>query len=332
MKKVLLIEPTIQPVGVEILASAAEIVIAPDGEEHTLISLLASEKIPAVITRVENITKRVIEQAPNLKVIGQHGVGVDNIDVKAATQNGILVVNAPTSNYISTAEHAVMMILSLARRLPESDRSVRKGDFQFRERFYPTEINGKILFVVGLGRIGGEVAKKCRLAFNMQVIAYDPYISKVQMAAMGIKKVALNAGLKSADFVCIHVPLTKDTQQMITEKELALMKSDSFLINLSRGGILKQDALVRALESDQIRGAGLDVFDPEPPPPDDPILSLSNVIISPHFAGDTYEAKQRCSESIAREVLTVLKSRLPINLVNPDVFGNPNFLKRWFEK
>jgi D-3-phosphoglycerate dehydrogenase len=332
MTKVLLIEPTIQMIGVDTLTSEVEVVMAPDGEEDTLISYLTKEKISAVITRIESITQRVIEQATYLKVIGQHGVGVDNIDVNAATQNGILVVNAPTSNHISTAEHAVMMILALSRRLPDSDKSVRNGDFQFRERFFPTEINGKVLFVVGLGRIGAEVAKKCRLAFNMEVIAYDPNISEIQMAGMGVKKVTLDAGLKAADFVCIHAPLSKNTQHMISERELSLMKTDSFLINLARGGIIKQDALVKALEAKQIKGAGLDVFDPEPPPSGDQILSLPNVILTPHFAGDTYEAKQRCSESIAREVLTVLNGRLPVNIVNPNVFSNPNFFKRWLGK
>ena len=194
MKKVLLINPTIQPCGVEVLSSGAEIVMAPDGQEGTLVSHLSSGEVSAVVTRVERITRRVIENAPGLEVIGQHGVGVDNIDVKAATEQGVLVVNVPASSFMSVAEHAVMLMLGLARRIIESDAAVRKDDFQFRERFYPAEINGKTLFALGLGRIGAEVAKKCRLAFNMEVLAYDPYVSELEMTSMGVEKSRVGPG------------------------------------------------------------------------------------------------------------------------------------------
>jgi len=329
MKKVLLINPTIQPCGVNILSSGAEIVMAPDGKEDTLISYLSAGNISAVVARVERITRRIIENAPGLEVIGQHGVGVDNIDVKAATDQGVLLVNAPASNFMSVAEHAVMMMLGLARRVIESDSAVRKDDFQFRERFYPGEINGKKLFALGLGRIGTEVAKKCRLAFNMKVLAYDPYVSELEMLSMGVKKVDLDEGLKEADVVSIHLPLTDKTRQIIAEREIALLKPHTFLINVSRGGVVKQDDLVRALKEGRIRGAGLDVFDPEPPKPGDPILELPNVILSPHFAGDTYEAKQRVSTSLANDILTVLKGNLPRFLVNPEVFKSKKILAKW---
>jgi D-3-phosphoglycerate dehydrogenase len=329
MKKVLLINPTIQPCGVNILSSGAEIVMAPDGKEDTLISYLSAGNISALVARVERITRRIIENAPGLEVIGQHGVGVDNIDVKAATDQGVLLVNAPASNFMSVAEHAVMMMLGLARRVIESDSAVRKDDFQFRERFYPGEINGKKLFALGLGRIGTEVAKKCRLAFNMKVLAYDPYVSELEMLSMGVKKVDLDEGLKEADVVSIHLPLTDKTRQIIAEREIALLKPHTFLINVSRGGVVKQDDLVRALKEGRIRGAGLDVFDPEPPKPGDPILELPNVILSPHFAGDTYEAKQRVSTSLANDVLTVLNGNLPRFLVNPEVFKSKKILAKW---
>lgn len=329
MKKILLIHPTIQPCGVEILASGAEIVMAPDGKEETLISYLASGDVSAVATRVEKITARVIENAPGLEVVGAHGVGFDQIDVQAATRHGVIVVNAPTSNYMSVAEHAVMLMLALARRVCESDAAVRKGDFQFRERFYPTEINGKILFAVGLGRIGSEVARKCRTGFNMEVLAYDPYISELEMVGMGIKKVELETGLRVADFVSIHVPLSPQTRHLIAEKEISCMRPEAMLVNVSRGGVIRQEALVRALKEGRIRGAGLNVFDPEPPSADDPIVALPNVIVSPHFAGDTYEAKQRVSRSLANEILSVLKGNLPRFLVNPEVLRNEKILTRW---
>lgn len=332
MKKVLLIHPTIQPCGVEILASGAEIVMAPDGKEETLISYLASGDVAAVATRVEKITARVIENAPGLEVVGAHGVGVDQIDVQAATRHGVLVVNAPTSNYMSVAEHAVMLMLALARKICDSDGAVRKGDFQFREQFYPTEMNGKILCAVGLGRIGSEVARKCRLGFNMEILAYDPYISELEMAGMGVKKVELESGLRVADFVSIHVPLSPQSRHLIGKEEISFMKPEAILVNVSRGGVIRQEALVSVLKNGRIRGAGLDVFDPEPPSPNDPILALPNVIVSPHFAGDTYEAKQRCSRSLANEMLTVLKGNLPRFLVNPEVLRNEKLLMRWARK
>jgi len=321
MKKVLLIHPTIQPCGVDLLKSDTEVILAPDGREETLISHLSAPHIGGMIVRVEKITRRVIEASKDLQVIGQHGVGVDNIDVAAATQKGILVLNAATSNYVSTAEHAVMLILALARKVLDSDRAVREGDFLFRERFYPMQINGKVLFILGLGRIGSELARKCRLAFNMEILAYDPYVADFEMAGLGVKKVDLETGFAEADFVSIHMALTPETRHLITEKEISLMKPTAILINVSRGGVIKQEDLVKALKDKRIAAAGLDVFDPEPPMMEDPLLKLSNVILSPHFAGDTYEAKQNCSQSIANDVLAVLKGHRPRFVVNPEVFA-----------
>lgn len=321
MKKVLLIHPTIQPCGVDLLKLETEIVLATDGKEETLISHLSVGEIGGIIVRAEKITRRIIEASKNLEVIGQHGVGVDNIDVAAATQKGILVVNAATSNYVSTAEHAVMLILALARKVLDSDKAVREGDFLFRERFYPMQINGKVLFILGLGRIGSELARKCRLAFNMEVLAYDPYVSDFEMAGLGVKRVNLETGFREADFVSIHMSLTPETQYLITEKEISLMKSTAILVNVSRGGVIKQKELIKALADKRIAAAGMDVFDPEPPMMNDPLLKLSNVILSPHFAGDTYEAKQNCSQSISKDVLSVLKGQRPRFVVNPEVLA-----------
>ena len=320
MKKVLLIHPTIQAIGVKLIEKHAHVIMAPNGKEDTLISFLSKGEISALITRVEKITKNIIENSKNLRVIGQHGVGVDHIDVKAATRRNILVINAPISNYISTAEHALMLMLALTRRLIISDTAVRSGNFQFRESFYPDEINGKILLIIGCGRIGSEVGKKCRLAFNMKVYGFDPYVSDADMAGMGIQAIDLESGLKTADFVSIHVALTNETRNLIDSEKIGLMKESCYLINCSRGGVINQHDLVEALSNKRIRGAGLDVFNPEPPDVNDAILSLENVIVTPHFAGDTYEAKQRCSKSIAEDVVKVLNGQLPRYIVNPEVF------------
>jgi len=218
-------------------------------------------------------------------VIGQHGVCVDNIDVKAATEQGVLVVTVPAISFMSVAEHAVMMMLGLARRIIESDAAVRKDDFQFRERFCPSEINGKTLFALGLGRIGIEVAKKCRLGFNMEVLAYNAYVSELEMASIGVKKVNMDKGLREADVVSIHLPLTEETRHIIGKREISLRKPNAFLISVSRGGVVKQNDLVQTLKPGKIMGAGLDVLDTEPPKPGDPILDLPKLILSPHSPG-----------------------------------------------
>ena len=319
-RKVLLINPTIQPIGVNLLKQHAEVILSPDGSEESLISYLSSGDISAVITRVERITKKIIDASNGLRVIGQHGVGVDNIDIRAATNKGVLVINAPISNYLSTAEHAVMFMLALTRRLRDSDSAVRAGNFQFRESFYPDEINGKNLFVIGCGRIGSEVARKCRIAFNMHVYGFDPYVSDTEMRALGIQAIGLEEGLKIADFTSIHVSLTPETSNLINSSNIRFMKESSYLVNCSRGAVINQTDLFEALKNNKIRSTGLDVFKQEPPDRNDPVLFLANVLVTPHFAGDTFEAKQRCSQSIAEDVIRVLNGQLPRFIVNSELF------------
>ena len=320
--RVLLIEPTIRPVGVRLLQDAVDVGFAPNGREETLIEHLSSGSFSAVITRVEKMTRPVIEAARNLKVIGQHGVGVDNIDVSAASENGILVLNAPTANSISVAEHTVMLILALCRHAIEADRAVRRGDFQHRERHIPVELNGKTAFVIGFGRSGRETARRLRLGFNMRVLVLDRGHSTGKIIAEGAEPVSLEEGFSEADIVTLHVPHVAATTHLVSRELLNRMKQGAYLINTARGAVVDQAALAEVLMDGRLAGAGLDVFDPEPPAPDTPLMQLPNVIVSPHIAGETVEAKDRCSRLIASQVLAAVRGQLPEHIVNQDVLAS----------
>ena len=314
--RVLLIEPTIQPVGVDLLKEQCEVFLAPDGKEETLIQYINQYQIEGVLTRVEQITRHVLEQCSSLKVVAQHGVGLDNIDVKAATEHGIKVLNVPDANYTSVAEHAIMFILASARHLIVADRNVRAHNWSYRETNFPADIAGKTLLIVALGRIGKDVAQKAQ-ALDMNVIAYDAYVSAEDMAELGVTKAeTLEDGLRQADFVTVHAPLTSETRGMISTKQFALMKPTAYLFNLGRGPVVDQQALCQALRKHVIAGAALDVFEQEPPEEGNPLFELENIILSPHNAGDTYEAKQRCSKKAAENLILALKGEATYNWVN----------------
>lgn len=306
-KRVLLINPTINPVGVDLLKSQFDLVMAPDGSEKTLIEFLKDESIVALVARVEKITRNVICGAAGLKVIGQHGAGLDNIDVVAAKEKGIKVVNAPGVNAISVAEHVIMLLLAVSKRAVKADAAVRSGEWEFRNREIPTEINGKTLFLLGLGAIGKNVAQKAKAAFNMKVYAYDPLVSESEMRICGVEKSDCIAGaLSVADYVSVHVPLMDSTKRIIGKTELRHMKKSAYIINTSRGPIIDEGALIVALREGRLAGAGLDVFENEPLSLDSKLLDLPNVILSPHFAGDTVESKQRTSITVAQGVISAL--------------------------
>lgn len=314
--RVLLIEPTIQPVGVNMLKETCDVFMAPDGKEETLIQYINDNQIEGVLTRVEFITRKVIENCPTLKVVQQHGVGLDNVDIPAATEHGVRVQNVPDANYTSVAEHAIMFILATARNLIVADRNVRKGNWRYRETNFPADIGGKTLLVVAFGRIGRDVTKKAQ-AMGMNVIAYDGYVSKEAMEEVGVRKVdTLEEGLKEADFVTIHAPLTPETRGMMSDEQFKVMKPSARLINCGRGPVVDQGALYRALKNNVIAGAALDVFEQEPPEEDNPLFELDNIIISPHNAGDTYEAKQRCSAKAAECLIKALNGEDTYNWFN----------------
>ncbi len=314
--RVLLIEPTIQPVGVKILKDNCDVFMAPDGKEETLIRYINENEIEGVLTRVEYVTRRVIENCPGLKVICQHGVGLDNVDVQAAAEHGIRVLNVPDGNFISVAEHAMLFILCLSRNIINADQNVRKGNWNFRETNIPSEIYDKNLLIIGLGRIGRDIAKKAQV-FGMNILGYDPFVTKEQMAELNIRKAeTLEGGLAEADYTTIQLHLTPETRGMISTEQFKAMKKTGCILNLSRGPVIDQKALTEALASGEIAAAALDVFDKEPPEADDPLLKLPNVIVTPHQGGDTWEAKQRVSTIAATTLVKTLNGEDTYNWAN----------------
>jgi D-3-phosphoglycerate dehydrogenase len=258
------------------------------------------------------VTKDVID-ASKLKVIGRAGVGVDNIDVDAATAKGIIVINAPEGNVISAAEHTISMMMALSRNIPQASASVKEGEWQ-RSQFLGVEVFGKTLGVVGLGRIGAEVAKRMR-ALGMNVIAYDPFITVERAKELRVDLASLDEVLASSDFITVHTPLTKDTHHLIGAQEIAKMRDGVRILNVARGGVIDEAALYEAVKSGKIAGAALDVFEHEPPY-GNPILTLDNCIFTPHLGASTVEAQINVAVAIAEQTLSALKGEPVRNAVN----------------
>ncbi len=321
-KKVLIVQP-IHESGIKLLKKEVDVILASDPSVETVRKEI--KVIHGVIVRTAPFTREIIESADKLEVIGRHGVGVDNIDIKAASGRGIPVVNTPNANMISVAEHTIGFILALAKRLVISDKATRQGNFALREEFAASDLEGKTLGIVGVGKVGSTLAKKCKAAFNMKVLSYDPYLSPEKAKEMEVSlSDSLPELLKESDFVSIHVPLTKETTDLIGEEELKLMKSTAFLINVGRGRIVDEKALAKALKEKWIAGAASDVFSQEPPDPDNPLLKIENVILSPHMAALTKECVIRMATGAAQGVLDVLKGNKAKYIANLDLLQKQN--------
>lgn len=265
----------------------------------------------AVIIRVAVIDREIIEKSPKLKVIAKHGAGYDSIDTKAAADNGIRVVFAPTANSLSVAEQAVALMLACAKKIPFMADQYRKGNYKAKDIYINTELAGKTLGLIGLGRIGMNVARIAMHGFRMKVIAYDPFIP----AGRDLEGVELvqdrNALLQTADYISIHVPATPENVKSIGRKEFQLMKPTAIVINTARGTIIDQEALIEAIQKGEIAGAGLDVTDPEPAPPTNPIFGLDRVIVTPHCSGATTEAMIRMVMDAVMGIDEVLNGKEP---------------------
>ena len=242
--------------------------------------------------------------AVNRFTTGCAGVGLDNVDLEAATQKGIIVMNTPAGNTTSTAEHAFSMILSLSRNIPQANASMKKGEWK-RSKFMGVELYGKTLGVVGFGRIGSEVSKRA-IAFGMKILAFDPFLSKEVAESMGVEVAELAKLLRESDYITVHTPLTDETRHMISNKEFAMMKKGARLINCARGGIIDEVALVEAVKSGVAAGAALDVFEVEPLPADSPLLKLDNIVTTPHLGASTQEAQV----NVAIEVAEIIRDAL----------------------
>ena len=266
-----------------------------------------------IIRSSTKLTSDLIERGDNLKVIGRAGVGLDNVDIKAATKKGIIVMNAPGGNTISTCEQTFALMLAIARNIPFAHASLKAKKWE-RSKFKGTELYSKVLGVVGLGRIGKEVAKRA-MAFGMEVLVYDPFISEDVAEKTGIKLVGLKEIYKNADFITTHTPLTKETKNLISSKEFAQMKPSAFVINCARGGIVDEDALYQALKSKKIAGAALDVYSKEPPL-DSKLLELENIITTPHLGASTEEAQINVAIEVAHCLKDALLGKAIKNAVN----------------
>lgn len=310
----ILISDDIAQEGIDILNQEYQVDVKTKLSEDELVEIIGSYDA-LVVRSATKVTAKIMENS-NLKVIGRAGVGVDNIDLEAATKKGILVVNAPEGNTTAASEHTIALLMALARNIPEAVRSLKNKVWD-RKRFMGIELNGKTLGVVGLGRIGREVAKKA-IGLGMNILAYDPYIIKQQVENIDIKVVDLDTVLKEADFITFHVPLTKSTYHMVGEKQFSMMKDGVMLINCARGGIIDEEALYEALKSGKVAGCALDVFEKEPPL-ESPLLDLPNLIATPHLGASTQEAQVSVAVDVAKDVIRALKGEMvknPVNMVH----------------
>lgn len=296
------------PKALEYISKYAEAVVIKEGNLDEL-KLHLKDSSAIILGTWIKFTEELMNAAPKLKVISRTGAGVDNVDVKAATKKNILVLNTPEANSISVAEHTVSLILALAKSVVFLDDQVRKGNFSSRRLYLPVDLQEKTIGLVGCGRIGLMVAEKCRLAFNMKVIAYDPFIT---IAPAGIKLVnSIEEIFIQSDFISLHIPLIESTRNIVNEKLLSLMKSTAYLINTARGGIIDEKALKEKLQKKEIAGAALDVFSKEPPDLSDELFHLDNIILTPHTAALTKECTARVAMEAVQGVVDFIQGRSP---------------------
>ncbi|WP_127793769.1 phosphoglycerate dehydrogenase [Agromyces sp. LHK192] len=311
-KPVVLIAEELSPATVDALGPDFEIRKVDGTDRPALLSSL-SEANAVLIRSATQIDEEALAAAPKLKVVARAGVGLDNVDVKAATTAGVMVVNAPTSNIISAAELTIGHILSLARHIPAGHSSLSAGEWK-RSAYTGTELYEKTVGIIGLGRIGALITARLQ-AFGMQVIAYDPYITETRAQQLGVQTVTLDELLERSDFVTIHMPRTPETLGMIGVEQLKRMKSTAFIVNVARGGLIDEQALHDALVAGEIAGAGLDVFVTEPPR-ESPLLALPNVLVTPHLGASTDDAQEKAGISVAKSVRLALAGELVPDAVN----------------
>ena len=325
MNKILVVEH-IHPAGEAMLARKAELVYPQPQNEEGILAAIGD--CNALVARNTKITRRIMEAAPRLAVIGRHGVGYDTVDIGAATDLGIPVVYTPAANTESVAEIAVGFIICLCRKIVQAHGAMQSEELLSDTVTLPimtkqrglvnTDLWGKTLGVIGVGRIGSSVSRKVTAAFNMRVLGYDPYVDAEKIASVGAQKVdRLEEMLPQCDFVNVHCSGGAETRHIINASTLALMKPGAYLINTARGTIVDEAALVEALRSGRIAGAAIDVYDPEPPRPGNPLLHMENVIVTPHFCAQTEESLYNMATMVAQGVLDVLEGRRPQYLVNP---------------
>jgi D-3-phosphoglycerate dehydrogenase len=311
-RPIVLVAEELSPAGIAQLDSAFEVRYTDGSDRSQLLPALASAD--AVIVRsATQIDAEAIAGAPRLRVVARAGVGLDNVDVEAATKAGVMVVNAPTSNIVSAAEHAVALLLSLARHVPQAMASLRSGEWK-RAAFTGVELQGKVVGLLGLGKIGVLVAERLA-SFGMTVIAYDPYISPARAGASGVRLASLDELLAEADFISVHLPKSPETIGLLGDRELHLVKPEVRIVNAARGGIVDESALAAALREGRVAGAALDVYATEPCT-DSPLFGFDSVVVTPHLGASTAEAQEKAGTDVARSVRLALAGEFVPDAVN----------------
>jgi len=329
MPRILLVEH-IHPAGEALLAEAGDLVFPHPQNAEGILAAIGD--CAALVVRNTKITRPILEAAPRLRVVGRHGVGYDSIDIAAASALGIPVVYTPAANTESVAEIAVGFIIMLGRQILRAHTAMQSGELlgktvtlsvMAQQRGLANfDLWGRTLGIVGVGRIGSSVARKMTSAFNMKVLGYDPYLDTGVLAGYGVEKVKhLDDMLPRSDFVSLHCPGGAETRHMIDAARLARFKPGAYLINTARGSVINEADLVAALQSGRLGGAAIDVYDPEPPLPTNPLLHMDNVIVTPHFCAMTEESLHNMGVAVAQGVKDVLADRVPQFLVDPGMWG-----------
>ncbi len=320
----ILVADEISSEGIDVLESALSVSYQPNVTPAELLEIIGEFDALLVRSRTK-VTADVIKAGKKLKAVGRAGVGVDNIDLTAATEAGILVINSPEGNTASAAEHTIALMFSLARKVPAADASMKTGAWE-RSKFTGSELFNKTLGVIGLGKVGGRVAHVAQ-SVGMKVIVYDPLITAEKAAQLNLQSVSLEEIWRRSDFITVHTPKTRETTNLISGAVLSRVKEGVRIINTSRGGVVDEVALARAIKEGRVAGAALDVFDQEPPPKDSPLLELGDkVILTPHLGASTVEAQFNVAIDLAeqmRDYLTSGLARSPVNLP----FMRPEVLK-----
>ncbi len=283
--------------------------LSPDG-----LKAIIGDYDGLAIRSATKVTADVLAAAPKLKVVGRAGIGVDNVDIDAATERGVLVMNTPEGNVVTTAEHAISLLCALVRNIPQATASMKSGKWE-KSKFQGSELSQKNLGLVGLGNIGKIVADRA-LGLHMRVLAYDPFVTKERARELGVELVSLDELLKNADFVTLHVPLLEATKNLINKDSILKMKDGAFLVNAARGGLVDEAAVAEALRSKKLAGAAFDVFEKEPPGPDHPFLQLDNMILTPHLGASTSEAQINVAVAVAEQISDYLTTGAIRNAIN----------------
>ena len=311
--KVLVADP-ISPKGVELLKQKGFDVVEAYGSTPDQVKELIKDADAVIVRSEPKITADVLACAKKLKAVGRAGVGVDNIDIPAASEKGVVVMNTPTGNTIATAELTFTHMLCGTRPIAQANASIHSGVWD-RKSFKGTELKNKVLAVLGMGRIGTEVAKRA-MAFGMKVVAYDPFLTEARAKTLGVEIVPLEDAFKRADYITVHMPLTDATKYMVDEKAFEMMKKGVRVFNCARGGIIKETALVEALKSGKVAAAGLDVYESEPLAKDSPLRDFPNLVLTPHLGASTKEAQESCGIEVAEVIADALSTGAIRNAIN----------------